>query len=105
MKETFEILALIILTGFISLILYITYCEMSGFTSRRLEKKRREQYPQFYKLQEQCCFVANKKHQYYKQNIKPLKSKIDNAFKDKQYYPKEVLEEKTKEVEEWRKEL
>lgn len=105
MKETLEILAFIILTGLVSFIVYITCYELNGFTTKRLEKKRQGQHPQFYKMQEQCRFIANKKHQYYKQNIKPLKNKIDNAFKDKQYYPKEVLEKKSKEVEELRKEL
>lgn len=82
MKATLEILGLTLFTGLITFLVFTTCYELNDFTTERLEKKRQEQHPQFYKLQEQCRFIANKKHQYYRQNIKPLKKQIDNAFKD-----------------------
>lgn len=72
---------------------------------QHLDKKRKEQHPMLFILQEQTNEASDRFWNWRTKEINTRKNKIDKILADMPYYPKEVKVQKEEEVEKLRREV
>jgi hypothetical protein len=96
------ILVMAAVGGLLALILiYICIDKLSKY----IDKKRREQHPMLFTLQEQTNEASERFWNWRTKEINTRKNKIDKILADMPYYPKEVKTQKEEEVEKLRREV
>lgn len=69
------------------------------------DKKLHEQHKEYFDLNQACCDLMAKRCKYQKENIKPLKTLIDNIVGNWKYYPEEMRKNKANELELYRRKI
>ena len=96
------ILAMVFVGGVLALILI---CICVDKFLKYIDKKRREQHPMLFTLQEQTEEASERFWNWRTKEINTRKNKIDKILADMPYYPKEVKAQKEEEVEKLRREV